>query len=70
MASDRVVSFFVAQASTSATMLAGIRDDTMGSRPVAGRPRFGFWSTFIDFFMNLGLPLIQAEWKLSLPPRP
>jgi hypothetical protein len=31
---------------------SGIREDTIRPRPVAGRPRFFFWSTFIDFFMN------------------
>jgi hypothetical protein len=52
MASERVVSFCAAHASTVATVASGIRDDTMTPRPVAGRPRPFFWSTFIDFFMN------------------
>jgi hypothetical protein len=56
MACDRVVSFLAAQSSTAAIISAGIRDDTIGERPVAGRPRPLFWSTFIDFFMNIGLP--------------
>jgi len=53
MASDRVVSFLTAHSSIASTVGAGIRDETIGSRPVAGRPRFFFWSTFIDFFMIL-----------------
>ena len=52
MASDRVVSLRVAHSSIAVTVAAGMREDTIGSRPVAGRPRFLFWSTFIDFFMN------------------
>jgi hypothetical protein len=56
MASDRVASFFAAHSSIASTMGAGIRDETIGSRPVAGRPRLFFWSTFIDFFMIFGLP--------------
>jgi hypothetical protein len=52
MPSERVVSFFEAHSSTASTVEGGIRDETMVPRPVAGRPRFVFWSTFIDFFMN------------------
>jgi hypothetical protein len=52
MASERVVSFCTAQASIVATVASGIREDTITPRPVAGRPRFFFWSTFIDFFMD------------------
>jgi len=56
MASERVVSLCAAHLSIALTVAAGIRDETIGSRPVAGRPRFFFWSTFIDFFMIFGLP--------------
>jgi len=52
MAPERVVSLRLAHSSIVPTVAAGIRADTIGSRPVAGRPRFFFWSTFIDFFMN------------------
>ena len=52
MASERVVSFFEAHSLSASTVDGGIRDETMLPRPVAGRPRFFFWSTFIDFFMN------------------
>jgi hypothetical protein len=50
-ASERLVSFAAAQASTSAINDAGIREVTWGSRPVAGRPRLFFGVTFIDFFI-------------------
>src|SRR5438876_128620 len=53
-ASERVVSFAAAQASTSAISAAGILDVTCGSRPVAGRPRLFFGVTFIDFFIIFG----------------
>jgi len=56
IASERVVSAFTAHRSICATISAGMREDTIGSRPVAGRPRRLFWSTFIDFLMNFGLP--------------
>jgi hypothetical protein len=69
MASERVVSFLEAHLSTSSTVEGGIRDETIVPRPVAGRPRFFFWSTFIDFFMILGLHKMQAEGKHELPPR-
>jgi hypothetical protein len=52
MASDRVVSLRVAHSSIAAMVASGILEDTIGSRPVAGLPRFLFWSTFIDFFTN------------------
>jgi hypothetical protein len=58
-----VVSLCSAHSSTALTVSAGMRDDTIGSRPVAGRPRFFFWSTFIDFFMIFGLHKKQAEGK-------
>jgi hypothetical protein len=38
---------------------------TCGSRPVAGRPRFFFGVTFIDFFMIFGVTQKQAEGKLG-----
>jgi hypothetical protein len=50
MALDRVVFLRDAHSSRALTMGAGIRAETIGSRPVAGRPLF-FWSTFIDFFI-------------------
>jgi hypothetical protein len=59
------VSFIVAQASTSAINAAGIRDVTCGSRPVAGRPRFLFGVTFIDFFINIGVTEKRAERKVA-----
>ncbi len=52
MASERVVSLSAAHSSIVATLASGIREDTIRPRPVAGRPRLFFWSTFIDFFMN------------------
>jgi hypothetical protein len=52
MASERVVSFLRAQSSTLSTKGGGMRDETIVPRPVAGRPRPFFWSTFIDFFMD------------------
>ena len=51
MASERLVSFATAQASTWQINGAGIREVTCGSRPVGGRPRFFFGVTFIDRFM-------------------
>jgi hypothetical protein len=49
MASERVSDpCFSAQASISAVKSVGNRTAETGSRPVAGRPRF-FWFTFIDF---------------------
>ena len=51
IASERLVSFAAAQASTSAINTAGIRDVTCGSRPVAGRPRFFLGVTFIGFLI-------------------
>ena len=51
-ATDRVVAYLAAHSSIAVTVAAGMREDTIGSRPVAGRPGFLFWSTFIDFFMN------------------
>jgi hypothetical protein len=68
-ASDRLVSFAVAQASTCTISSVGIREVTWGSRPVAGRPRLFFGVTFIDFFMIFGVTENRAEGKLSLPPR-
>ncbi len=50
-ASERLVSFAAAQASTSAINVGGIREVTCGLRPVAGRPRFLFGVTFIDLFI-------------------
>src|SRR4249919_3977415 len=61
MAPERVVSLRVAHLSIAPTVAAGIRADTIGSRPVAGRPRFFFWSTFIDLFMIFGLPLKSSR---------
>ena len=52
MASERVVSFVEAQLSTALTTGGGRREETIVPRPVAGRPRLFFWSTFIDFLMN------------------
>jgi hypothetical protein len=68
-ASDRLVSFAVAQASTCTISSVGIREVTWGSRPVAGRPRLFFGVTFIDFFMIFGVTENRAEGKLALPPR-
>jgi hypothetical protein len=55
MASERLTSLDSAHASTSAVRSTGSRTAETGSRPVAGRPRF-FWFTLIDFAMNYGLP--------------
>ena len=52
MASERVVSFVEAQSSTALTAGGARREETNVARPVAGRPRLPFWTTFIDFFMN------------------
>jgi hypothetical protein len=69
MASERVVSFFAAQASMALMVLAGMREDTIGSRPVAGRPRPLFWSTFIDFFMILGLRINASRGEADTSTR-
>jgi hypothetical protein len=50
MASERVVSFAAAQASTLAIDPAGILATIWGSLPVGGRPLF-LGITFIDFFI-------------------
>jgi len=67
-ASDRVVSFAAAQASTSAIKADGIREVTCGSRPVAGRPRFFFGVTFINFFTNKGVTEKRADPKAKTSP--
>jgi hypothetical protein len=51
MASERVVSFAVAQASTSAISAGGILAAICGSFPVGGLPRRFLGETFIDFFI-------------------
>src|SRR6266480_5714929 len=53
MASERLMSRAVAQASTS--LNDGSRTVTAGSRPVAGLPTFFFWCTLIDLPMNYGI---------------
>jgi hypothetical protein len=50
IASDRLVSFAAAQASTSAINAGGIRAAMWGSLPVPGRPRF-LGATLVDLFM-------------------
>jgi len=68
MASERLAPWFSPHLSTAAVSSTGKRTALTGSRPVAGRPRF-LWFTLIGLAIKIGLPKLQAEGKLSLPPR-
>src|SRR5436305_11919745 len=71
MASERPTSPALAHLSTSSINRRGIRAVTWGSLPpVEGRPRLLFFgATFIVLFINKVVPQLQAEGKVTLPPR-